>query len=62
MVHNILEERNVKETNYELKIRGKENLNTVSRDAGPNKCDNLLKNASHNLFKEALVIKESKYD
>ena len=62
MVHNILEEGNVKENNYQLKIRGKENLNTVSGDAGPRKCDNSLKNASPNLFKEALVIKESKYD
>ena len=30
-VHNILEERNVGDVNYELKIRGKENLHAVSR-------------------------------
>lgn len=57
MVHGILEE-----TNYELKIRGKENLYTVSREVVSNKCDNLLKNTSPNLFEEALVIKEMQYD
>ena len=30
-VYNTLEGRNTKETNYEFEIRGKENLNTVSR-------------------------------
>ena len=40
MFHNILEERNVNEANYLLKIRGKGNLNTVSREVVPNKCDN----------------------
>lgn len=47
-VHNVLEERNIKETNYEFKML--------------NNCDNLLKNDSCNLFKEALVIKEVRYD
>lgn len=47
-VHNVLEERNIKETNYEFKML--------------NNCDNLLKNDSCNLFKEALVIKEGRYD
>ena len=44
----VLEERNIKETNYEFKML--------------NNCDNLLKNDSCNLFKEALVIKEGRYD
>ena len=57
MVHGTLEE-----TNYELKIRGKENLYTVSREVVSNKRDNLLKNTSPNLFEEALVIKEMQYD
>ena len=57
MVHGTLEE-----TNYELKIRGKENLYTVSREVVSNKCDNLLKNTSPNHFEEALVIKEMQYD
>ena len=30
-VHNALEGRNIKETNYEFEMGGKENLNTVSR-------------------------------
>ena len=30
-VHKILEERNIGETNYELKIQAKENLNNASR-------------------------------
>ena len=47
-VHNVLEEKNIKETNYEFKML--------------NNCDNLLKNDSCNLFKEALVIKEGRYD
>ena len=65
-VHNILEERNVGKTNYELKILGKENLNTVSRKVELNKCRDLLENATPNLFKrykiEALVIKDIKYN
>ena len=61
MMHDILEETSLKETNYEPKIRRKENLNTVSREVVPNKCDNLSKNTSPNLFEEALVIKEMKY-
>ena len=36
-VHNISEERNVGAVNYELKIRGKENLNAVSRKVVLNK-------------------------
>ena len=61
MMHDILEETSLKESNYEPKIRRKENLNTVSREVVPNKCDNLSKNTSPNLFEEALVIKEMKY-
>ena len=60
-MHDILEETSLKETNYESKIRRKENLNTVSREVVPNKCDNLSENTSPNLFEEALVIKEMKY-
>ena len=40
-VHKILEERNVGETNYELKIQAKENLNNASRKMVLNKCGNL---------------------
>ena len=40
-VHKILEERNVGETNYELKIQARENLNNASRKMVLNKCGNL---------------------
>ena len=42
-VHKILEERNVGETNDELKIKAKENLNNVSRKMVLNKCDDFKK-------------------
>ena len=56
-VPNVLEERNIKETNYEFKIPQQCFQKVIL-----NNCDNLLKNDSCNLFKEALVIKEVKYD
>ena len=39
-------------------IQGKDSFQTVVLT----KYENLLKNASHNIFMEALVIKEVKYD
>ena len=42
-IHNIGEERNVGMINYELKIRGKENIDTVSRKLVLNRSADLLK-------------------
>ena len=59
--HNIGEERNVGMINYELKIRGKENLDTVSRKLVLNRSADLIKQNACSFIrfkKEAKLIQE----
>ena len=51
-VHNIPEERNVGSIGYGLGIRGKDNLNTVSRKHVLNRSGDLVKNVDASAFKQ----------
>ena len=65
-VHNLNEERSVGSVNYEIQIRGKKNLNTVSKKIIINKGKDLLEAVNPNEMKKfrkaAAAIKELKLD
>ena len=57
-VHNILDKRNIKETNYELKIQGKKIL-TLFPEGNTQQIWYFIKNASRNLFTETFLKKSN---
>ena len=57
-VHNILDKRNVKETNYELKIQGKKTL-TLFPEGNTQQIWYFIENASRNLFTETFLKKSN---
>ena len=65
-VHNLNEERSVGSVNYEIQIRGKKNLNSVSKKIIINKGKDLLEAVNPNDMKKfrkaAAAIKELKLD
>ena len=57
-VHNILDKRNIKETNYELKIQGKKTL-TLFPEGNTQQIWYFIENASRNLFTETSLKKSN---
>ena len=57
-VHNILDKRNIKETNYELKIQGKKTL-TLFPEGNTQQIWYFIENASRNLFTETFLKKSN---